>query len=392
MSKFAEIVFWSAVALIFHSYILFPFIIRILASFKAKNQAETSANTDLPFVSILLSAYNEEAVIEEKMSSILLGNYPKNKYEILVGSDCSSDQTNTIMEQLAREHPGLLQFFPFSRRQGKPGIINQLVQKAKGEILVLTDANVMFDTDTLTELVAPFSYPLTGLVDSQMVNKGARSSGISIQEKAYISREVGIKHHESVLWGAMMGPFGGCFAIRKKLYEPVPHNFLVDDFFLNMVVIEKGFQAVNNPKAVVYEDVSNDMAIEYRRKIRIATGNFQNLARFKNLLWPIWSGVSFAFISHKVIRWVGPFLFLISFLTAAYLSLSVSVYLTILAAYVIVMLLPFLDHFLKKLRIHMSFLRFITHFCAMNLALFVGFIRYLKGVKTNVWQPTKRNQ
>ncbi|MCK5821722.1 MAG: glycosyltransferase [Bacteroidales bacterium] len=391
MEVIAELVFWVSVGLIFHSYVLFPVLLAILAKIR-KTEIIQPNNSKQVFVSILMSAYNEEKLIEEKIESILSSNFNHNYYEILVGSDCSDDQTDTILTRLSKKHPDVLKFYPFSIRQGKPNVINKLIENTKGNILVLTDANVMFDKQTLKELINPFSNAEIGLVDTQMINKGARQTGISIQEKAYISREVSIKHHESTIWGTMMGPFGGCFAIRKSLFEPVPDNYLVDDFYLNMIVLEKGFKAINNPKAFVFEDVSNDLNIEYRRKIRIATGNFQNLFRFWKLLFPPWKGLAFSFLSHKAIRWIGPFLFVFAFLALAYLSFSSIFYLVLLASYAGLLFIPVLDYFLKKLNTHISLFRFITHFCAMNLALFIGFIRYGKGVKSNVWEPTKRNQ
>lgn len=338
-----------------------------------------------------MAAYNEEEVIEEKVASILQakGDLP---IEILVGSDCSTDQTNAILERIQRKHPDIFRFYPFQKRQGKPGIINRLFDDAQGDILVLTDANVIFDGETLTRLIRHFAIPEIGLVDTRMINKGMRATGISKQEKAYISREVGIKHDESMLWGSMMGPFGGCFAMRRELYEKVPDNFLVDDFFLNMVVLEKGYLAINEPEALVYEDVSNDLQIEYRRKVRIATGNFQNLIRFSHLLWPPWSSVAFSFLSHKVIRWTGPLLYLLALISVGLLAGQRTGYSIALLALLLIPALSLLDLTLKNLRIHIYFLRFITHFCAMNLAMLVGLLRYIKGVKNNVWQPTKRNQ
>ena len=159
-----------------------------------------------------------------------------------------------------------------------------------------------------------------------------------------------------------------------------------------MIVLVKGSKAINNPKARVFEDVSNDLAIEYRRKIRIATGNFQNLSRFGKLLWPPWKGMGFSFLSHKVIRWLGPFFLIAAFISLLSLSFTSGLYLVMLIGYSGILLLPVLDQILKKLNFHIFILRFITHFCAMNLAMLVGFVRNLKGVKTNVWQPTKRHQ
>lgn len=392
MQLMAEILFWISAGLIFHSYLLFPMLLSSLAK-KKKPLLWNQKTENTPHqISILMSVYNEEEVIEEKILSILSSDFDPARYEIWVGSDCSTDSTNQIVQKLSHLYPNQVHFQAFTTRQGKPNIINQLINNASGSILVLTDANVIFEKNTLQELIDPFEDAAVGLVDTQMVNKGARAAGISLQEKAYISREVNIKYHESLLWGCMMGPFGGCFALRKDLYAPVPNNFLVDDFYLNMIVLEKGYKAINNPKAVVFEDVSNDLTIEYKRKIRIATGNFQNLFRFSNLLWPLWTGLSFSFLSHKVIRWLGPFLLLIAFISLLFLGVSDGFYLILFCFYLGLLLMPLIDYFFKKLNIHISFLRFITHFCAMNLALFVGFMRYIKGVKSNVWQPTKRNQ
>jgi cellulose synthase/poly-beta-1,6-N-acetylglucosamine synthase-like glycosyltransferase len=271
-------------------------------------------------------------------------------------------------------------------------VINKLVTEARGEILILTDANVIFDENTLTQITAPFADSMIGLVDTHMINIGMKREGISFQEKAYISREVQIKYLESRLWGVMMGPFGGCFAIRKELFEPVPANFLVDDFFLNMSVLESGYKAVNNPSARVYEDVSNDLSVEFRRKIRIATGNFQNLKRFRNLLSPAKPALAFCFLSHKVMRWLGPVFLLLALLALVFLAFSSPCYLYLLLGYAGVLLIPGLDYLLKRLNLHFKIFRFITHFLGMNLALIIGMVRYLKGVKTNVWQPTKRHQ
>ena len=226
----ASIIFWVCLLAVFHSYVLFPLIITLIAA-KRENPWQTDTSGTQPFVSILISAYNEESVIEDKINSILKSSYPRDKIEIIVGSDCSSDNTNVILTRIAADPSNRLSFFPFKERQGKPNVINILAGHSKGEILILSDANVMFDINTVEELVKPFSDPDIGLVDSQMVNMGMKKEGISHQEKAYISREVRIKHQESLIWGSMMGPFGGCFAIRKSLYKEVPSNFLVDDFY-----------------------------------------------------------------------------------------------------------------------------------------------------------------
>ncbi len=387
----AAILFWLSVSIIFYSYVLFPLLLKGLAGKKSIVSHAYKPQDDLPYISLLIAAYNEQDVIEEKIRSIFSTTYPASKFEVLVGSDASIDDTNKILEDLSSKYYNL-KVYPFNQRRGKGNVVNELYEKARGSILVFTDANVMLDESTLFELVKYFKDGRIGLVDSQMKNTNMHPNGISYQEKAYIAREVQIKHFESILWGTMMGPFGGCFAVRKEFYEPVPKNFLVDDFYINMKVLEKGYKCINNLKAQVYEDVSNNLSIEFKRKIRISTGNFQNLRRFSNLLWHKTKGLSFCFISHKALRWTGPFFLLVAFITNSILAVYSSFYFYIFIFHCFLFVLPLLDLLLKKVGVNNGILRFVTHFYSMNLALFAGFIKSLNKIESNVWKPTQRNQ
>lgn len=384
-----KLLFWTSVFLIVYNYVLFPLIIQRLAKSKAPNSLIYLEN-ELPEISILMAAHNEEKVIEEKIRSIFNARYPHEKIELLIGSDCSTDRTNEIVIQLQQEFPEI-QFFPFTTRTGKIGIINQLAEKAKNEIFILTDANVMLDQHTLFELVKHFKNEKIGLVDSRMTNFNLKRDGISFQEKTYISFEGLTKMAEGKLWGTMMGPFGGCFAMRKSLFEPVPLNFLVDDFYLNMLVLSKNKQCINEPLAVVYEDVSNQMGIEFKRKKRISAGNFQNLFHFFSLLWRF-DSVSFCFFSHKVIRWKTPFLLLLIMGTLPFLWQENKLYFISLILTGIILGLVIVELLFTKMKINLGPLRFLTHFAAMNLALLAGFFQYMRGIQTSIWNPTERNQ
>jgi len=385
-----HVLFWSGIFLIFHTYVLFPLLLKLLASGRSVEHTPLKRG-EYPVISVLIAAYNEEEVIESKIASVLETGYPREKIELLAGSDASTDRTNDILTRLKEKHPNLkVHLFP--DRTGKPGIINHLAREASGEILVITDANVMLDRNTLPQLAAAFRDPDTGLVDTRMVNVQLNKEGISHQEKYYISREVRIKYYESLIWGSMMGPFGGCYAVRRKCFEPVPPSFLVDDFFINMSVLKKGYRCINNPDACVYEDVSNDLAEEFRRKKRISAGNFQNLVRFAGMLFSFRRGIGFCFLSHKVIRWLVPFLVFITLSTSLVLGIDRPLYMIFAGLQVLILLLPVIDHFLRKIKIHSIPLRFVSHFVLMNFALLAGFIRYAGGIRTNVWQPTRRNQ
>ncbi|MDT8392583.1 MAG: glycosyltransferase [Bacteroidales bacterium] len=381
--------FWCCVYLIFHSYVFYPLILEILSYRKKGNQVMYERTGELPMVSIVISAFNEEEVIAEKIESIYNGDYPPEKFELLIGSDHSDDRTAGIVNNYAAKHKSL-HFIDFKERRGKQNVVNDLVLESKGSILILTDANVMFDTSTIFKLVRHFKNSEIGLVDTNMINKGLKIEGISYQEKAYISREVHIKNMEGRLWGTMMGPFGGCYAIRKEDYSKVPPNYLVDDFYINMKVFEKYRKAINDLEAKVFEDVSNVLKDEFRRKVRIATGNWQNLRTFYGLLFR--PRLGFCFLSHKVLRWMGPFFILATLILNIALAFYANIYIVILALQLILFSLPLLDFILKKLNIHNKLLRMVTHFYAMNLALFIGFFRSMKRIHSGTWDRTPRNQ
>lgn len=387
---FFQVLFWIAVFAMFHSYVLYPFILKFFTLGKKLDYKEYSPQDDLPLLTVMMSVYNEEVVIGQKIKSIFESDYPKEKIEVLVGSDCSTDSTNQQLKELTAIYPNL-KFFEYHERQGKIGTMNTLLDMAQGEIIVSTDANVMLDKNTLFELVRYFKDEKVGLVDTRMKNTRIQHDGISFQESFYIGHEVMVKHREGLLWGTMIGPFGGCFAIRKDLYKKPHFNTLVDDFFISMQVLRQGSRCLNNLESVVYEDVSNLISEEFRRKVRIATGNFQNLKEFGGLLWPIYKPVAFAFLSHKVIRWLGPLFILLAIVSIPFL-MNIYLYQFIAIAMGVVFLIPLFDYLLRSVGINFKLFRFVTHFFSMNIALMLGFFKYLKGVESNVWQPTQRNQ
>ena len=385
-----EIIFWICLTFILHTYLFYHLSIRIFARNKKGNTKIFKIEDEIPFVSILIAAHNEETVISDKILSIVNSSFPETKIEVLVGSDCSTDKTNTIIEQLIKEY-ACISIVKFENRTGKIGVINSLIKKAKYDLVLLTDANVMFDKQSIFELVKHFKNEEIGLVDSKMINIGIKKDGISLQEKTYISTEVSSKNAESLLWGTMMGPFGGCFALRKKLWEKIPSHFLVDDFFINMLVLQKGFKSINEPNAIVFEDVSNDLNDEFQRKIRISSGNFQNLFHYKHLLFDF-SWIAFSFFSHKVLRWLTPF-FILSIISILPIIIeNHSFYFYFLIGIIFCFSLVSIDFLLKSLKVNIKLLRFLTHFTLMNVALFIGFLNFIKGVKSSIWEPTRRNQ
>ncbi len=387
-----EWVFWISFLCILHSYVLFPLILNLLAKGKKQNRLIYLPDDDgLPVISILLAVYNEESVIEEKIKSTFNTGYPLPKIHFYIGSDASVDRTNEIIKKYQDTY-GQLYLKVFPGRTGKSGIINDLAENAKGEIFVLTDANVFFTKDTLYQLVKHYKNQEVAQVGGNIINPEHKQDGISFQEKSYLTRENLIKYQEGIIWGCMIGAFGGCYSIRAGYFAPVPPKFLMDDFYISMHVLEQRKKALNELDAHCYEDVSNKIKEEFRRKLRISAGNFQNLSRYKHLLWPPFTGLAFSFLSHKVLRWYGPVFILLLIISNIFLMGSSNFYRLTMFLQLAGILVPFIDYLLKKINIHFKLFRFVTHFYLMNLALFQGFIWYLRGVQSNVWKPTQRNQ
>lgn len=339
-----------------------------------------SITDDLPIVSILIAAYNEEKVIAQKINSILDSNYPTDKIEILIGLDACTDATKAILTK--DYNLPQLKIIEFKERSGKPTIINTLVEKyvpSTSSILILTDADVLFSKDTVFELIKYFKDTSIGLVDANIVSNKI----LNENEKMYWQYENKIKQHESLVYGIIPGPSGGCYAIRKELFTSVPANFNVDDFFIGFNIIIKKYKTILNQQAICYEDITTNWKDEFNRKVRIATGNFQNLWYFKKYAMNPFSTVGKIFILHKVIRWKTPFLLLIIY----YVLLLKFTLLTLL----VTLFLPIIDVILFTFGATFKPLRSFHYYIVMNIAVFIGFLKFCKGVKSNVWQPTTRN-
>ena len=264
-----QILFWLCVLLMLHSYVLFPLLLQLLARNKKDNsivfQREAPSKsppkgetlTALPHVYIMMSVYNEQKVIREKLDSVFDTDYPLDKLSFYIGSDNSSDETDAIIEEYAQKYPQL-KFYPYTDRNGKSGVLNRLYEAIKqngykpNDVFILTDANVFFTRSCIFEMVKHFKNPDIGQVAGNVLNKGQRNDGISIQEASYIQRENLIKYREGLIWGAMQGAFGACYAMRADCFSPIPANFLMEDFYLSMSILCQGKKAISEFKAVCY--------------------------------------------------------------------------------------------------------------------------------------------
>jgi cellulose synthase/poly-beta-1,6-N-acetylglucosamine synthase-like glycosyltransferase len=365
------------------TYFIYPLSLFL---FGKKTQVKPTLSTNFD-VAVVIAAYNEENVLEKKIQSVLASTYPLEKLVVYVGSDASTDQTNEIVATFADQHPNVrLKIFP--GRTGKAGIINSIINDCKEELLILTDANVFFTPSTIPNLVRHFAEKNTRQVCANILKTSDRNENIQALEKGYLLVENQIKLRESATWGFVMGAEGGCYAIRRNAYTPIPPNFFMDDFFVTMSVIENKGRVVFDEEAICYEDLPTESSEEFKRKIRISIGNFQNLVAFKKLLWPFWSAIAYSFLSHKVLRWLTPFFLTLLLLVSVLLSVDCFLFQVLALVQFVLFLSPLAIPYVKWLKPAL----FVAHFYNMNLALLIGFFRYVNGVKSSVWQPTPRSK
>ena len=349
--------------------------------FPGKSHPILEINSNAQLVTVIFAAYNEQDVIEEKIRSIYHSSYPNELIEVWIGSDKSTDATEEIITRLQLEFK-TLHLYISSGRSGKAAIMNILAKKAGGDIFIATDANIIFDHHTITELVKYYSNVNVGAVAGNLsYEKENISSGTSKNEHFYLNIENRIKQTESNKYGFCLGMEGGLYSIRKELWSEIPPHTFMEDFFQTVQVFDQGCDIVFNEFALGFEDVSTSLKEEFNRKIRISIGNFQNLRRFRKLAMNKPFPFGLVFLFHKILRWLTPHLFILSSLLILCTPIALP-YLMLISAVVFAQII---------------WVRFFppgpfTYFCAMNLALFIGYIRFLRGVTSSVWQPTKRKQ
>ncbi len=372
------------------SYVVFPWLMKNAAAKIPHSKNDYSKVKDWPAVTIVFSAYNEGKVIVRKLDSIVNSDYPKDKLFVLIGSDNSTDNTNSVIEEYAAKYPNIT-LIKKTNRNGKLKIINELIDLTTTEHLVFTDANVFFEPNTLKALVYNLVEKKAQMVCGNIHKFSPKNEGISDQEIFYMNFENTLKHNESLVYDFCVGVEGGCYAIMKSSFVKVPDGFLMDDFFITLDVISKKGKVLFEPEALCYEDVNDAPMIEFKRKIRISLGNFRNLKCYKHLLFPITKGFGFAFFSHKVLRWFTPFAIVFSFIISLALMMYCPFFKLINLGYSILVLLPMLTIFLEKIKLKIPFVNSLGHFILMNFALLLGYFKFISASHESAWEPPKRN-
>ncbi len=300
------ILFWLCVLFVLYVYAGYPALLAVVARLRPKRREYVA---DTPGVTLLIAAYNEEKVIASKLENSLALEYPRERLQVLVAADGSEDATVDIIRSYADR--GVELSYDAARR-GKMSAINRAVTLARHDIVAFSDANNLYRTTTLRELVKPFADPTVGAVTGR---KSTLESGqrLGQADALYWQYESFIKEHEDRL-GCCVGVSGEVFAIRRSLFTAPPAEIINDDFYLALDIIHKGFRVAYASQAISGEAASQDESDEIVRRSRIVTGRFQIMARSLRMLpyrhpWIVWE-----IISHKFLRPFVPLVTLCAFL------------------------------------------------------------------------------
>jgi biofilm PGA synthesis N-glycosyltransferase PgaC len=298
------VVFWLSTVMIVYAQIGYPLLMRLWARLRPERaRPEPWPEDDLPRVSLIIPAYNEEVVLRDKLENSLTIDYPPDRLEILVASDGSRDRTVEIAREFAGRQVVLIDN---QVNRGKATVLNEAIGRATGEVLCLCDANVMFRRDALRTLVRWLREPRVGAVTGD-VRLQSGDLGFAEGESFYYRLERQLQCDETAL-GSTMGVDGGMYVIRRELFQPIPSDTVLDDFLISINVIRSGRQIIYDPEAVALENGTPKSSIEFRRRVRVAAGVSQTLKRgqFPSVFQ---LGDFCRWVSHKLVRWLGPLAF-----------------------------------------------------------------------------------
>lgn len=377
-----SVLFWVLIAVVLYTYVGYAVLITVLArrfALPVRTDAEPRR------VTLLIAAYNEEAVIAAKLRNSLALEYPRGRLQIVVVTDGSTDRTVEIAAGF--EIDGVDCYHTPDRR-GKMAAINRVLPLTDGEIVVFSDANAFYSADALRCLVAPFADPQVGCVcGEKRVRTDAPDGGPTSGEGLYWRYESHLKAMDSRLY-SVVGAAGEVYAVRRDVLQMAPDNSFIDDFMVSMLIAQRGYRVIYEPRAIAYEVEAPRVQDEFERRARIACGGFQSIWWLRRLLVPrpghlrLW----FAYVSHRVMRWaVAPF--------ALFLAIAVNAVLVGTPLYLVLFSLQLLFYAVaiaglvvdgRGRRVKALFIP--GYFVLMNAAAVVGLWRYLTRAQRVTWR------
>lgn len=396
LQLFLAILFWVSVFFILYTYIGYPLLIALIARFMPIHR-EASGDSDLS-VTLLITAYNEEVVIEKKIENSLGLDYPREKLQIIVAADGSSDRTPEIASKFSDRGVELTYT---SQRDGKMAAINRAIPHASGEIMIFSDANNMYDHDAIRKLIIPFSDPNVGATTGAklIIQDGGE---LSNAEGIYWKYESWIKTNETIL-GTCTSSVGEILAIRRELYIPPPNNIINDDYYIIIDLIRRGFRVFYVPEARSFEYISATARDEMVRRSRMNTGKYQAIFMSYRLLPFNRPLILWQIISHKYFRAFLPFGFLgvlvaNMFLVLLQRDIPPSPFRVSMPYAGIFLLMQSLFYLLAVLGNLVKFRGFLgklvylpTYLLNSNLAILRGFQGFVTGKQTNIWDRVRRD-
>jgi cellulose synthase/poly-beta-1,6-N-acetylglucosamine synthase-like glycosyltransferase len=380
-----EIAFWVSTAAVFYVYAGYPALIWTASRLFGQRRTPLGTAAELPYVSVIIAAHNEEDVIAARVRNLLAIDYPSDRFEILIASDGSTDRTCEIVRTFSSSS---LRLLDFPQNRGKAAVLNDAFAHAHGSIAVLSDANTMMDSQAISRVARWFADPSVGVVCGRLVlvdsATGSNADGV------YWKYETFLKHCEARL-GALLGANGAIYAIRRSLYPTLSQRIAVDDFVIPLLArLNSGARIEYDPDAIAYEDTPPEVQSEFARRSRIGAGGFQSLSLLWPLLNPLRGWIAVSFLSHKLLRWLCPFFLLGSLSASAALS-AIDIYRWLFVLQLSLYTLAAAGYRWPRLGSITRAAKLPTMFAAMNLALLAGFFAWASGRQGGTWVRTARS-
>ena len=371
--------FWVPFGLIALSYFGYPAVLVVLVMIGKKSPVQKKEIT--PDISIMIPAHNEEKVIAGKLGNVLALDYLKDRMEIVLILDGCSDKTGEIAKSFGDPRLKIIEQSP---RRGKMAALNLAVPQAKGDIVIFTDANTLYEKDAIRKLVRNFSDKKIGCVCGEL--KYSNRSLIGEGEDLYWKYEKFIKTNESYL-RSLLVVNGSIYAIRKELFEPVEET-LADDFVVPMVIAKKGYGLVYEPEAITLEKTAASTKEGISQKARIIAQGLKASFAIGRVIISSGPLRSFQFLFHKFIRWLVPLFLIIMFISNMFL-MNEFFYRVIFLCQGLFYVFAITGYLLEKKNIKIKVFKIPLYFCVVNVASAIGIIKFLTGGIKATWEKAE---